>query len=80
MDIDVERNAYGRQIDSRVAHIDPDAGFRQRARAPAIWKRSSSARPSSAASGRALTFWPAMRATRCWWNRAGTWSRHFIRN
>ena len=31
VDMTVERNAYGRQIDSRVAHITPDADFQQRA-------------------------------------------------
>jgi pyridoxal 5'-phosphate synthase pdxT subunit len=31
MDLTVERNAYGRQIDSRVAHISPDAAFAKRA-------------------------------------------------
>src|SRR5437016_4920019 len=30
MDIGIERNAYGRQIDSRVVEIDPDAEFHQR--------------------------------------------------
>ena len=30
MDIDVERNAYGRQIDSRVAHVTPEAEFAAR--------------------------------------------------
>src|SRR4051812_37277174 len=30
MDIAVERNAYGRQIDSRVVELDPDAEFGQR--------------------------------------------------
>jgi 5'-phosphate synthase pdxT subunit len=30
MDIGVERNAYGRQIDSRVAEIDPDPEFERR--------------------------------------------------
>ena len=30
LDIDVERNGYGRQIDSRVAEIEPEAEFRQR--------------------------------------------------
>jgi 5'-phosphate synthase pdxT subunit len=30
MDIDVERNAYGRQIDSRVAHLTPEAEFAAR--------------------------------------------------
>jgi pyridoxal 5'-phosphate synthase pdxT subunit len=31
MDIDVERNAYGRQLDSRVASIEPEPEFRARA-------------------------------------------------
>jgi 5'-phosphate synthase pdxT subunit len=30
MDIDVERNAYGRQIDSRVTSLDPEPEFQQR--------------------------------------------------
>jgi 5'-phosphate synthase pdxT subunit len=30
MDLSVERNGYGRQIDSRVAEIDPDPDFAQR--------------------------------------------------
>ena len=31
MDIDVLRNAYGRQVDSRVAQIDPEPEFQKRA-------------------------------------------------
>ena len=30
LDIDVERNGYGRQIDSRVAEIEPEPEFRER--------------------------------------------------
>jgi len=30
MDIGIERNAYGRQVDSRVAEIDPESEFRER--------------------------------------------------
>jgi pyridoxal 5'-phosphate synthase pdxT subunit len=30
MDIDVERNAYGRQVDSRVAQLEPESEFEQR--------------------------------------------------
>jgi pyridoxal 5'-phosphate synthase pdxT subunit len=30
MDIDVERNAYGRQMESRVAVLEPEAEFRER--------------------------------------------------
>lgn len=32
MDIGVERNGYGRQLDSRVANIDPEPEFEQRSR------------------------------------------------
>ena len=32
MDIAVERNAYGRQVDSRVAHVAPSADFTARTR------------------------------------------------
>ena len=31
IDLTVERNAYGRQIDSRVAQIKPEAEFQERA-------------------------------------------------
>ncbi len=31
LDLTVERNAYGRRVDSRVAHIEPAADFQQRA-------------------------------------------------
>ncbi|HVW87523.1 MAG TPA: pyridoxal 5'-phosphate synthase glutaminase subunit PdxT [Bryobacteraceae bacterium] len=30
VDLTVERNAYGRQVDSRVARLEPDAEFRRR--------------------------------------------------
>ncbi len=30
MDVEVERNAYGRQLDSRVVEIDPEPDFEQR--------------------------------------------------
>jgi len=43
MDIAVERNAYGRQIDSRVAQIEPDADFQQRTaqgKLPAVFIRA----------------------------------------
>ncbi len=30
MDINVERNGYGRQLDSRVAELDPEADFADR--------------------------------------------------
>lgn len=54
MDLTVERNAYGRQIDSRVVDIDTDPGFQERAgsgpleavfiRAPIIRKLGGDAR------------------------------------
>jgi len=43
MDIAVERNAYGRQIDSRVAEIEPGAEFQQRTapgKLPAVFIRA----------------------------------------
>jgi 5'-phosphate synthase pdxT subunit len=30
MDLEIERNAYGRQIDSRVAEVEPEAEFQER--------------------------------------------------
>ena len=33
VDLDVERNAYGRQIDSRVAHVEPEPDFECRTNA-----------------------------------------------
>jgi pyridoxal 5'-phosphate synthase pdxT subunit len=33
MDISVERNGYGRQVDSRIAHIAPETDFEQRTHA-----------------------------------------------
>jgi 5'-phosphate synthase pdxT subunit len=33
MDISVERNGYGRQVDSRIAHIAPEPDFEQRTHA-----------------------------------------------
>ena len=43
MNIAVERNAYGRQIDSRVAQIEPDADFQKRTapgKLPAVFIRA----------------------------------------
>jgi pyridoxal 5'-phosphate synthase pdxT subunit len=43
MDIAVERNGYGRQIDSRVAQIDPEADFERRTapgKLPAVFIRA----------------------------------------
>jgi len=43
VNIAVERNAYGRQIDSRVAQIEPDADFQQRTapgKLPAVFIRA----------------------------------------
>ena len=77
MDIDVERNAYGRQIDSRVAQLTPEAEFAARThpgeleavfiRAPIIRRVGPQARVLA-----------ATRAIRCWWSRAGTWWPPFI--
>ena len=80
MDIGVERNAYGRQVDSRVVELDAGAGISNSARRRANWRRSSSARRSSGASGPGVKVLASMRAIRCWWSRAGTWWRRSIRN
>jgi pyridoxal 5'-phosphate synthase pdxT subunit len=72
--LQVERNGYGRQLDSRIARLqtegidgDLEAVF---IRAPIIRRVGRDAKVSS----------PAIKATRCWWNKAGIWRRHFIRN
>ena len=44
MDLEIERNAYGRQIDSRVAALEPEAEFQRARRRRANWRRYSSAR------------------------------------
>ena len=49
MDIAVERNAYGRQIDSRVVELEPRPSSSSAPRR-ASWRRCSSARRSSGAS------------------------------
>ena len=36
MDIDVERNGYGRQLDSRVAQLEPEADFQKRTAAGSL--------------------------------------------
>ena len=77
MDIDVERNAYGRQIDSRVTQIEPEpefaartapgktgGGVHPRAHHPPGRRRRQGARPRTM-------------ATPCWWSRAATWSATF---
>ena len=51
IDLTVERNGYGRQIDSRVANIHPGSEFRKARGRRAIWKRCLSALPSFGASG-----------------------------
>ncbi len=72
MDMDVERNAYGRQLDEpRGAARTPRAGR---------WRRSSSGRPSSGGSERACACWRSTTATRCWWSRDSTWRPRFIPN
>ncbi len=79
MDIGVERNAYGRQIDSRVAEIETEPEFVNAPR-PANSRRCSYARPSSAASAPRRTCWRGIGATRCWWSRALTWRPRSIPN
>ena len=60
MDIEVERNAYGRQLDSRIVHLEA------RRWKAANSRRSSSVLPSFGTSGRKRRCWHDTRATRCW--------------
>jgi pyridoxal 5'-phosphate synthase pdxT subunit len=57
MDIGVERNAYGRQIDSRVTEVDTEPEFERR----------------TAPGKLEAVCWSGTRATPYWWNRAVTW-------
>ena len=65
MDIAVERNAYGRQIDSRIASIPmPEGGDLE-----AVFIRA----PIIRRVGPEAACWRSMTAIRCGWSRAGTW-------
>ena len=64
MDIVVERNAYGRQVDSRVVELDPDPESRSAGRR-ANWRPCSSGRPLSGGPGTGSRCWRSMRAIRC---------------
>ena len=79
MDIDVERNAYGRQIDSRVVEIEPEPDL-QRRTAPANWKPCSSARPSSAAPGPDAKVLARYNGDPVLVEKGSTWWPRFIRN
>ena len=75
MDIDVERNAYGRQFDSRIA-LSCGRGWHG-------WRIGSRLHPrtrSFAAWAAMPKCWPAIKAIRCWWSKAGIWWPLFIRN
>ncbi len=66
MDIAVERNAYGRQIDSRIAKVSVEDGTELEAvfiRAPIITPRG----PRRAGAGAPI------RAIPSGWSRAATW-------
>ena len=78
MDIGVERNAYGRQMDSRVASLDPEPEFERRTapgKLEAVFIRAPIIRR---VGGRRHACWRATRATPCWWSRAATWRPRFI--
>jgi 5'-phosphate synthase pdxT subunit len=67
MDLTVERNAYGRQIDSRVAQVTPEPGFAQRTqrgdieavfiRAPIIRRVGANATVLAAYQGDPVLVW-----------------------
>ena len=74
MDIEVERNAYGRQLDSRIARLDTARNGR---------RLGGGVHPRSDYSARgpgAPTCWRAIKAIRCWWSKAAIWRRLFIRS
>ena len=73
MDIGVERNAYGRQLDSRIVQLPKTSGG-------GAWKRCLSARRSFAVSATGAGACADTTAIRCWSSRAGTWWRRFTRN
>ena len=71
MDIDVERNAYGRQIDSRVVEHRRPSPTSSSAPPPgkleAVFIRAPIIRR---VGDKAQACWPIYRAIRCWWSRA----------
>ena len=71
MDLTVERNAYGRQIDSRIASIELEGKPR---------KLCSFAHRSFAGQEMASRSWRPISTSRCWPSRAGIWWRPSIRN
>ena len=73
MDIAVERNAYGRQIDSRVTVLDPEPEFRAAHRARQARGGVHSRAGHPARRRRRRRCWRAMPAIPCWWSRAATW-------
>ncbi len=78
MDIAVERNAYGRQIDSRVANIDADAEFAS-AHAPGEMEAVFIRAPIIRASGPGARVLARIRwRSRAGRSKAATWSPHFI--
>ena len=72
MDIGVERNAYGRQIDSRVAEMSPEPEFERRT-APGKLEAVFIRAPIIRRVGQGAKVLATYQATRCWWSRAGTW-------
>ena len=64
MDIEVERNAYGRQLDSRIVRLQPDM---QGGDLEAVFIRAPIIR---AVSRRMPASSPVITAIRYWWNKA----------
>ena len=79
IDIGVERNAYGRQIDSLVTSVTPEAEFQSRTE-PGDMEAVFIRAPIIRRVGKGARVLARYAAIRSWWRRAGTWSPPSIRS
>ncbi len=73
MDIDVQRNGYGRQLDSRIGHLRPAGASKD---LEAVFIRA----PIIRRVGEQAKVLASITAIPSWSNRAVIWWRHSIRN
>ena len=77
MDIGVERNAYGRQLDSRIVKLEPANGRFDGSRHRS-GVHPGADHPARRRGGQGAG--EVSEAIRCWWSRGATWSRRSIRS